>query len=275
MKKEIVESFFIYNGRQYAADQIDEINIAQPSIYEVVRVIDGIPLFFEDHMERLKSSAASLGKDLSSLIPFIASDIKKLIQINNQPTKNIKLLVFYLDQEIPQYMMCFIKSPYPTPEQYSEGVSTILLHAERRNPNAKVLNTKLRDEINDKLAETGAYEALLVNSQGEITEGSRSNLFFLVHGKVYTAPAQDVLIGITRKYILQACSNIGLTVIEQPIPFSIQDYAEGAFLTGTSPKVLPIVKIEEAEINSASNAAVQSIMREYDNIIIQYIEEHK
>lgn len=275
MKKEIVESFFIFNGKQYTADQIEEITLAQPSVYEVIRVLDGVPLFLEDHMERLRSSAASLGKDITQMLPLIVSDIKKLIKINNSPLKNIKLLVFHLSQETPEYILCFIKSSYPSAVQYSKGVHTVLFHAERSNPNAKVLNTGLRDIIDSKLLETGAHEALLVNSQGEITEGSRSNLFFVVQDKIYTAPAQDVLIGITRKYIIQACNNIGLTVEEQPIPFSIQDYAEGAFITGTSPKVLPIATIEEAEINSADNRIVQSIMKEYDKLIQQYIKEHK
>jgi branched-chain amino acid aminotransferase len=129
--------------------------------------------------------------------------------------------------------------------------------------------------VNKKLEENDAYEALLVNNRGEITEGSRSNLFFVVHGKIYTAPAEDVLIGITRKYILEACNNLRLEVIEQPIPFSMLDYAEGAFITGTSPKVLPIAAIEERELASASNVIVRSILTEYDKILDLYIRKHK
>lgn len=275
MNKEIIEDFFISNGKAYSSNQADQIVIAQPSIYEVIRVISGIPLFLEDHIERLQLSATSLDSELQVVMPNIISDIKKLIKINNYPEKNIKLLVFNLEKDTPDYIMCFIKSSYPTPEQYLHGVQTILVHAERSNPNAKIINNELREMINEQLAENNAYEALLVNNRGEITEGSRSNLFFVVQGKIYTAHTQDVLIGITRKYIIEACSNLNLEVIEQPIPFSMLDYAEGAFITGTSPKLLPIASIEERQVDSANNEIVKSILKEYDRILERYINLHK
>ncbi|MDF2532862.1 MAG: aminotransferase, class [Clostridia bacterium] len=275
MNKEIIESFFISNGTEYDADQIDQIAITQPSIYEVIRVINGVPLFLDDHISRLQLSAASLDAELQTLLTSIMSDVNRLIKINNNPDKNIKLMVFNLEKEVPDYIICFIKSSYPSREQYSQGIHSILVHAERDNPNAKIINNQLREIVNQKLEEYAAYEALLVNNRGEITEGSRSNLFFVVHGKIYTAPAQDVLIGITRKYILEACSNLRLEVIEQPIPFSMLDYAEGAFITGTSPKVLPIATIEERELDSSNNGIVKNILAEYDSILDLYIRKHK
>lgn len=275
MDKEIIENFFISNGNEFAANQIDKINIAKPSIYEVIRVINGVPLFIEDHTARLQLSAASLDSKLEIIIFNITSDINRLIRINNYPEKNIKLLVFNLEKEAPDYILCFIKSSYPTQVEYSQGIHTILVHAERSNPNAKVINNQLRVMISQKLEENKTYEALLVNNRGEITEGSRSNLFFAVQGKVYTAPAQDVLIGITRKYIIEACRNLSLEVIEQPIPFSMLEYAEGAFITGTSPKLLPIASIEERVIDSANNKIVKNILTEYNKILERYIREHK
>ncbi|MDF2590756.1 MAG: branched-chain amino acid aminotransferase [Clostridia bacterium] len=275
MNKEITENYYISNGMEFESNQIDQISITQPSIYEVIRVIDGVPIFLEDHMERLQNSAASLESKIQNIMPRIASDIKKLIKINNYPEKNIKLLVFNLENEVPDYIMCFIKSTYPSQEQYLHGISSVLFHAERSNPNAKIINNQLRETINLELKENNAYEALLVNNKGEITEGSRSNLFFVVHGKIYTSPAHDVLIGITRKYIIEACSNLRLEIIEQPIPFSMLDYADGAFITGTSPKVLPIASVEERELDSANNQIVKDILAEYNNVLEKYILEHK
>lgn len=275
MDKEIIEDYFIRNGQEFESEKITQETIAQPSIYEVIRVMNGVPLFLENHMERLQLSAASLDSNIQEMISNIISDIKKLILINKTPEKNIKLVVYNLNKETPDYIMCFIKSSYPSKEQYLQGIHAILVHEERNNPNAKVVNNTLREKINQRLAETGAYEALLVNNNGEITEGSRSNLFFTVQGKIYTAPARDVLIGITRKYILEACSNLGYEVIEQPIPYSMLDYADGAFITGTSPKLLPIASIEERELDSANNAIVKGILTEYDKILEKYILEHK
>jgi len=275
MNKEIIENHFISNGSEFETNQINQITITQPSIYEVIRVMNGVPLFLEDHMERLQLSAASLDSKLQEIIQSIISDIEKLIKVNNYPEKNIKLLVFNLEKEIPDYIMCFIKSTYPSQEQYLHGIHSILVHAERSNPNAKVVNNQLRETINLKLKENSAYEALLVNNKGEITEGSRSNLFFAAQGKIYTAPTRDVLIGITRKYIIEACSNLNLEIVEQPIPISMLDHAEGAFITGTSPKLLPIASIEERELDSANNQIVKNILAAYDSILERYIHEHK
>lgn len=275
MNKEIIENHFISNGREFETNQINQFTITQPSIYEVIRVMNGVPLFLEDHMERLQLSAASLDSKLQVIIQSIISDIEKLIKVNNYPEKNIKLLVFNLEKEIPDYIMCFVKSTYPSQEQYSHGIHSILVDAERSNPNAKVINNQLRETINLKLKENSAYEALLVNSKGEITEGSRSNLFFVSQGKIYTAPTHDVLLGITRKYIIEACSNLNLEIVEQPIPISMLDHVDGAFITGTSPKLLPIASVEERELDSATNQIVKNILAAYDSILERYIHEHK
>jgi branched-chain amino acid aminotransferase len=275
MFKEIIENHFISNGSVLEANQINEIIITQPSIYEVIRIMNGIPVFIEDHMERLQNSAASLDSSIQAIVQNITSDIEKLIKINNYPEKNIKLLVFNLEKEIPDYIMCFIKSAYPSQEQYSHGIHSVLVYEERRNPNAKIINNQLRETVDLKLKESNAYEALLVNNKGEITEGSRSNLFFIVEGNIYTAPTQDVLIGITRKYIIKACNNLNIEIIEQPISFSMLDYAEGAFITGTSPKLLPIASIEERELDSANNLIVKNVLAEYNRILESYIHEHK
>ena len=275
MNKEIIENYFISNGREYAINEIDQISITEPSIYEVIRIISGVPLFLEDHMDRLQFSAASLESNVQRIIPKIIADFEKLIKMNRYPEKNIKLLVFNLKKEIPDYMMCFIKSTYPSPEQYLHGVHSILVHAERSNPNAKVIDNQLKDKISLELRENDAYEALLVNSKGEITEGSRSNLFFIIQEKIYTAPTHDVLIGITRKYIIDACRSLNLEIVEQPIPCSILDNAQGAFITGTSPKLLPIASIEERVLDSANNHIVKNILVAYNRILEKYILEHK
>lgn len=275
MNNEIIENYFISNGSKYPSNQIIDFCISQPTIYEVIRVIEGVPLFLEDHLVRLQASATSLSVDIQGILSSITSDISELIKINNNPEKNIKLVVYNLENTTPDYIISFIHSNYPTKEQYLVGVPTILFHAERHNPNAKIINNELRETINIKLKEENVYEVLLVNSRGEITEGSRSNLFFIEEGKVYTASAENVLIGITRKYILKACNNLKLEVIEQPIPFSMLEYAEGAFITGTSPKVLPIASIDRMLITSANNSIVSDILNEYDIILKQYIAIHK
>ena len=81
----------------------------------------------------------------------------------------------------------------------------ILFFAERKDPESKVINHKLRSSIYHKLIHEGGYEALLVNENNLITEGSRSNIFFLKGETLVTAPDNVILNGITRKHILEIC----------------------------------------------------------------------
>ena len=62
MYNEIIEDYYISNGQELEASRIAEI-AEQPTVYEVIRVIQGIPLFLEDHMERLQRSAETLDSD--------------------------------------------------------------------------------------------------------------------------------------------------------------------------------------------------------------------
>jgi len=86
---------------------------------------------------------------------------------------------------------------------------------------------------------------LLIDSAGNITEGSRSNVFFVNNDKLYSAPGNKILQGITRIKILEICNIAGVRVVETEIPANGVNQYEAAFLTGTSPKVLPISTIEK------------------------------
>lgn len=275
MNYDIIEKYFIYNNQILQSESINQIDINNTSIYEVVRVISGIPLFWEEHCERLTASASKLGFSLESINDEINLNIKKLIEINKYPLKNFKLIVFNIHKQTPDYIIFFIKSSYPSITQYENGVSTILYHATRTNPNAKIINTTLREKVDLALQQAEAYEALLVNEYEQITEGSRSNLFFVKENALYTAPSDNVLVGITRKYIFNICSKLNLNIIEKPISISFLNDIDGLFLTGTSPKVLPIDFVDNTLYSSTSNQIIKKISLEYNKIIEEYINNHK
>ena len=156
-----------------------------------------------------------------------------------------------------------------------KGIHTILHEAERDNPNVKVIAATFRDKVNKSIENAGAYEALLVNNKGEITEGSKSNVFFVKDDVFYTAPAEDVLVGITRSRIIQLCLKLGYNIVEQPISVDFLEDIDGLFLTGTSPKVLPIASINERKYNSAGNSAIRAIHDAYNKLINDYIDKNK
>jgi branched-chain amino acid aminotransferase len=117
------------------------------------------------------------------------------------------------------------------------GVKGILYYAQRKDPESKVINHKLRSSIYHNLILHRGYEALLVNEENCITEGSRSNIFFLKGDVLTTASDDKVLNGITRKYILDICRDNKIRVEFKCVPVdSIPGY-DAVFMTGTSPMV--------------------------------------
>lgn len=268
--------YSIWNNKVLDTSKLpdEEIN-KQPSVYEVIRVLSGVPLFLEEHLERLRKSIDLLNFQYDLSLLEIREQIYNLIKINDYPKQNIKIIVNNLDDPAKNTFMFFIPSQYPSSEDYNKGIKTISFKAERHNPNAKVVANHLREEINKSIEANGAYEAILINKNGEITEGSRSNVFLVKDDKLYTAPATDVLVGITRSRIINIATNLKIPVIEAVIPISFLQDIEGIFLTGTSPKVLPIATVDNRSFCSSSNPVIIKIMEVYDSMISEYISSFK
>jgi len=275
MNKEMTESYLISNGRIMPAAEPGSGTLPDASskvLYEVIRVLSGVPLFLERHLERLESSAKLVGSTVKPIAGNIEKSIYELIKANNCPDKNIKITVHSLNKENPDYLAYFIHSSYPTDEEYSSGVHAILLREERNNPNAKIVNSSFKERVAAALSDANAYEALLVNSENEITEGSRSNVFFVKDGIVYTAPKSNVLIGITRVCVFELCSRLGIKIEEKPIYTASLCEMDGVFMTGTSPKLLPISTVDEMHFGSPDNHVIKALMKGYDEMLEDYIK---
>jgi branched-chain amino acid aminotransferase len=240
---------FILNGELHPSDQFDNSLVYEgDSIYEVIRMIKGNPVFFHDHMERLESSIRIRQKEPIPKTVDLRKDVINLVKTEKRREINLKI-VFNYNQNSNNYLIYFIEPIYPSDEQYKKGVKGILFYGERRDPESKVINHKLRSSIYHKLILESGYEALLVNEENQITEGSRSNIFFLKGDTLVTAPDDKVLNGITRKYILDICRERQIKVKFMCVPVdSIQDY-DAVFMTGTSPMVLQFCCIEDVYFN--------------------------
>ena len=229
---------FILNGHLYPSDQFDNTLVYEgESIYEVIRMVKGNPVFFRDHMERLETSMKIQQKESLADYKVLRRDIINLVKTEKRKDINLKI-VFNYNKDSSNYLVYFIEPIYPSEEQYKKGVKGILFYAERKDPESKVINHKLRSSIYHKLILEAGYEALLVNEDNLITEGSRSNIFFLKGNTLTTAPDDIILNGITRKYILEICRENKIKVRFMCVPVdSLQEY-DAVFMTGTSPMVL-------------------------------------
>jgi len=253
------------------------VNIPEEPVqlYEVIRIIEGFPLFLEDHLGRLYQSAR-LSRTAQLPGPDkITALIKDFIASQKRESGNIKLsFTFNQTTFEPQYDLNFVPHYYPTHEEYTYGVKVGLLKADRPLPNAKIQNSEIRDLANRQIASENLFEVLLVDSEGYITEGSRSNVFFIRDNTIYSAPGEKILHGITWIKILQICRNEGISVAETMIPEGDLNHFEAVFLTGTSPKVLPISSINKI-IYKTDHPLVIRLQQLYDQLIEDYLEERR
>ena len=92
-------------------------------------------------------------------------------------------------------------------------------------------------------------EAILLDQKGRLTEGTASNLFLVLRGRILTPPVPDGgLPGITREVVIELARSEGVAVEETPLPAGRVDEAEEVFLTNTSWEVLPVVSVDDRPV---------------------------
>ena len=243
------------------------------SIYEVVRVIDGVGIFLEDHFVRLQRSFQTQDIIFDMSFNDFELNVSELIATNRVTDGNFKF-AYSMVEDKTQWAFYFIAHSYPSDQDYINGVSTDFLHAERENPNAKVIQNRIREQTNQLIADRNLYEILLVDRNGLITEGSRSNVFFIKDDVIYTAPELMVLVGITRLKVIECIRNLGFYLFEEAVPESDVFKFDAVFLAGTSPKVLPVRSVGNHKFNTELRS-VADLMNSYNQMIERYIQHKK
>jgi len=270
--KTILLSNFIHNNNIVSTcDFIPErINIGRV-IYEVVRVINGTPLFFKEHIDRFFSSIVGAGFDVELSKKNLTLHVKALIEVNKLLKGNIRFQLSFTEESKPIFTAWVNPFHYPEKELYSTGVSLSTILAERKNPNIKMYNPKLAKNVSSQIFKKSIYEVLLINDEGIITEGSRSNVFFIKENTIFTPLSTSVLPGITRQKILDIIEKCGIPYYEIDIKYNSVSSFGSAFITGTSIKALPVNSIDEVNFNP-KNTIIKKVMDEYDIIMNEDVE---
>ena len=264
LKIDKAEKLYLHNT---TLKKVTSTNVIVPKdakiFYEVIRVAKGTPLFFEQHINRLQQSL-TLSNQPKINSSALKASIKELLKANYVNEKNLKVVVFFNKQQ-PEVYAFFIPSHYPPKEAYTRGVRVTLLPAERTVPNVKLENPTLRQSADSVIRQSDVFETLLVNNKGCITEGSRSNFFAIINNKIVTPPAGDVLEGITRKMVIHLAKTNQLPIEERAIHTNEISLMSGAFITGTSPRILPITQIDNTTLHPIPNIVLQ-LLAQYDEL---------
>ena len=273
MNNEAIFQYLIHDGEVYSTANENIVNnMNKKSVYEVIRAIDGVPLFFEEHIERLYKSAELINIELCLKKDQIKELMTKLMNVNKEYNSNIKLL---FSEDGRSYFLYFMHTFYPSQEMYNQGIHTVLYDVVRNTPNAKINDYKLRGHIKEYRLARSAFEALLVNKYQKVTEGSRSNIFFVKNNILHTAPNKKVLIGITRNKVIEHAKALNIEIKEQEISVNELIDFDGVFMTSTSNDILPITTIDNLKFNSVSNKTIEKLQQAYLKGIRDYVNANK
>ena len=267
-----ISEYFILNNELVEKDKFTGQLVTEgKSLYTVIRIIKAVVLFWELHYKRIIQSSKIAGLNIWLTEEEIKQRIDRLIRQNKGREGNIKAVFNFCDDNGVSFVAYYIPHHYPGKSLYKNGIATLTLNAERDKPNIKFINKDLREVTNKLIKDNNVYEIILVDKNGFITEGSRSNIFMIKNNTIITPPLSCVLPGITRSLIFSICSAQNIRIIEEKIHISKLDEFDGMFISGTSPKILPIQKIDNYRFTSES-IILHRIMLEYDNMINVYIK---
>jgi branched-chain amino acid aminotransferase len=249
---------------------VDDENevLNKPIVYEVIRVIEGKPLFLNEHLIRMKNSIKHFSK-IDFDVNLCKTRILKLIENGKIVNQNIRMETGNFKDENLSYKIFSIVSSYPSKKMYSKGVDVITVYKNRDNPEIKIRDDKFKLYIKNKLKDNNMYEIILIDENGKILEGSRSNLFFIKRNKIITSKSGDVLEGITLSNVVNVINQTKLEIVRKNIAKKDLKLFDGAFLTGTSIDILPINKIDDLEFNTAINPIVLDLMNKFNEYKLQ------
>ncbi|WP_434777765.1 branched-chain amino acid transaminase [Neisseria sp. Ec49-e6-T10] len=121
---------------------------------------------------------------------------------------------------------------------------------------------------NNEATSDGYDEAILLDSEGFVAEGSGENVFIVRHGKLYTPEPTCALEGITRDSVMTIAKDMGLEVIEKRITRDEFYCADEAFFTGTAAEVTPIRELDQRQIGQGSRGPItEEIQQRYFDIV--------
>jgi branched-chain amino acid aminotransferase len=253
------------------------------AVFESMRAYGGRVFRLGPHLDRLAASAARVG--LRHLPPpnRLAGDVAELLRANELEDARIRLTVTrgpgrpgdYAGEDGPPTCVITAAS-YAGLEARHHACGVALTVASRRAIPAEALDptikttSRLASVLTRREAqERGAFEAVLLDAAGDLTEGTASNLFLVRDGTLLTPPTSgNALPGVTRAAVLEAAAEAGIPAREERLPAGLLAASAEVLLTNTSWEVLPVVRIDDRAIGDGTPGPVTlDLLRRYRALV--------
>ncbi len=265
-------------------------------VFEGVRAYDagdrGCCIFrMREHTDRLFRSAHIMNMKMPYTKEVINDAQRQVVAANGLKEAYLRPMAFYgsegmglrADNLATHVIIAAWHWPsYMSPEAKELGIKVRTSSYTRHHVNISMCKAKANGHyINSMLAlrealDSGCEEALLLDNEGYVAEGSGENIFIVRDGVLYTPELTSCLDGITRKTIFELAAEFGLTVLEKRITRDEVYIADEAFFTGTAAEVLPIRCLDSRTIGSGTRGPItERLQNAYFSAVKGGLEQHR
>lgn len=244
-------------------------------VFEGIRAYEtakGTAIFrLKEHTRRMFGSAKILGIDIGYSEDELNDAIVATVRENKLSSAYIRPMSFYgsesmgihaKDLQVHTMVAAWTWGAYLGAEGMERGIRIKTSSFNRHHPNVTMVRAKSNGAyMNSMLAlqevsRCGYDEALLLDTNGFVAEGSGENFFMVRNGTLFTPDLTSALEGITRDTVIQLAKEIGLEVREKRITRDEVYLADEAFFTGTAAEVTPIRELDDRTIGSGSRGPI-------------------
>jgi branched-chain amino acid aminotransferase len=244
------------------------------SAFESLRTYNQRPFHLDEHLTRLYRSADLIALEIPFTREFVTDVVQNTIERNSYKHASVRILVTggVSDDGIypsgrPKLVVLITELGERDIQLFERGIKLITTRLQRNIPEAKTSSYATAISALKEAAQRGASDALYVNGQDQILEGTRSN-FFVFLGDTLVTPREGVLLGVTRNIVL-ALAEGHFKVEERPISLSELPYVDEAFVTSSSREITPVIQIDEQIIG---NGEVGPRTYELEQLFILMVE---
>ncbi len=264
-------------------------------IFEGIRAYetpDGTAIFrLTDHMKRLHHSAKAYSMKLEWSVDELVEAAKETLRVNGLEAGYVRPIAFLelgalglnpSGAKVRTAIITWRWGAYLCEEGVRKGIR-VSVSSWRRFPNTAFPNAKATGTyINSILAKmeavnAGFDEAIMLNQDGVISEGSGENLFLVRNGVVYTPPiAVGCLDGLTRHAVMTLLAEEGYEIVEKVLDRSDLYYGDEVFFTGTAAEVTPVREIDDRPVGDGTPGPVTRLAQGlYADLVTGKLEKHR
>jgi len=264
------------NGEYLPTDQatvgINDIGLLRSyAVFDYLRTYNGRPFGLQDYIQRFRNSGASLRLELDYTNEEIEAILKILLEKSGLEDAAFRFLLTggYTTDSMslgnPNFIIVTEKLPKYPAHIYQDGIKLITYEYQREVATSKTTDYLNAIWLDPMKKEANAFD-ILYYTEEDVLEVTRNNFFLVKDGKVIT-PNKKILMGITRKYVLELARK-GYPVEERQEHPRELDTADEAFVTGSSKKIIPVVQIDDRKVGGGVPGPItKDLMERFDEMV--------